>query len=113
MFVVKNIPEITVPVDINVPGEDAASRIFATWKLHTYDGVQERRAAIASGEMSDEQVTEADLVNLSDLSDEQGNKLDFTPELVAQLLQMTYVRTPLIQSWFVAQSGRSEAAAKN
>lgn len=113
MFIVKTIPEITVPVDIKVPGEEAVSRIYATWKLHSYDDVQERRAAITSGELSDEQITESDLVNLSDLSDEQGNKLDFTPELVAQLLQITYVRLPLIQSWFAAQQGRSEAAVKN
>lgn len=113
MFVIKNVPEITVPVDIHVPGEEPVSRIYATWKLHSYNGAQERTEAIRRGEVTDEQVVTDDLVNLSDLSDEQGNAVAFTPELALQLLQMTYVRVPLVTSWYAAQQGRSEAVAKN
>ncbi|GAA3704359.1 hypothetical protein GCM10022421_08970 [Oceanisphaera sediminis] len=111
-FVIKNVPEITVPVDIQVPGEPEKSRIHATWKLYGYDDAQTRIAAIHKGEVTDEQLTE-DLINIGDLSDEQGQPVAFSPELARKLLQMTYVRIPLINSWFSAQQCRAEAAAKN
>lgn len=113
MFVIKKIPDIQVPVDIQVPGELEKSRIQATWKLHGFDEANARIKAIQAGEVTDQQLIAEDLINLGDLSDEQGQPASFTPELARQLLQMTYVRIPLINSWFTAQQCRAEAAAKN
>lgn len=113
MFVIKTIPDITVPVDIQVPGEETASRIYATWKLHDFDEAQRRMQAIQRNDITDEQLVADELINLSDLSDEQGQPVAYTPEVAKRLLQMTYVRIPLMSSWFIAQQGRNEAAAKN
>lgn len=113
MLIIKTIPEITVPVDVQVPGEAELSRIQATWKLHGFDEANARVKAIHAGEIDDQQLVAEDLLGLADVKDEQGKDLAFTPELVVQLMQMTYVRQPLIGSWFAAQSCRAEAAAKN
>lgn len=113
MFVIKTIPDVTVPVDIHVPGEASASRIYATWKLHAFDAAQKTIHAIKSSEITDIQLVDDDLINITELSDEKGQTVAYTPEVAKQLLQMTYVRQPLINSWFAAQQGHSEAAVKN
>lgn len=112
-FVIKTIPDITVPVDIQVPGEPEKSRIYATWKLYGFDEANARIRQTHTGEVNDQQLVAEDLLSLSDLKDEQGNAVEFTPELARQLLQITYVRLPLINSFFTAQQCRVEAAAKN
>ncbi|MGP7732931.1 hypothetical protein [Oceanimonas smirnovii] len=113
MLIIKTIPDITVPVDIHVPGDAEPSRIQATWRLYEYDAARERTDKIAAGELTDEQVVAEDLLGLSGLFDEQGKPLAFTPELAQKLIKATYIRVPLSRSWFAAQACRTEAAAKN
>ncbi|WP_375058418.1 hypothetical protein [Zobellella sp. DQSA1] len=113
MLIIKDVQTITVPVDILVPGDEAPSRVQATWKLYDYTPAQDRLAAIRAGEITDEQLLTEDLLDLAPLKDAAGNSLKYTPELGLQLLEKTYIRMPLIQSWFPAQAGRAEAAAKN
>ncbi|MFP2768036.1 hypothetical protein [Oceanisphaera sp. KMM 10153] len=113
MLIIKTIPDITVPVDIQVPGEAEPSRIQATWKLYDYDEAQARIDKINAQKLDDAQLVADDLRGLSELFDEQGQPVAFTPELAQQLLKKTYVRIPLVRSWFFAQNCRTEAAAKN
>lgn len=113
MFVIKAVPEITVPVDIHVPGETAVSRVYATWKLHSFDDAQDKIKAIQLNQVTDDSVVNDDLISLSELYDEQGKPVAYSSDVAKQLLQITYVRIPLMNSWFAAQQGRSEAAEKN
>lgn len=113
MLIIKEVPSITVPVDIRVPGEAEPSRVNATWKLYDYTPAQERVKAIHAGDITDEQLLAEDLLDLGPLTDAEGNPLKYSPELGRQLLEKTYIRVPLLQSWFPAQAGRAEAAAKN
>lgn len=113
MFVLKTIPDTQVDVTIQVPGDDKPSTITATWKLHKWDDFQERVKAMHAGDISDDTLVEEDLVSLEGIKDAEGQDLPYTPELAAQLLQISYVRRPLMASWFEAQNGRSKAAAKN
>lgn len=112
-FVLKAIPDTTLDVTIHVPGEEKPSTITATWKLHKWDQFQERVKAMQAGELDDDTLVEQDLINLSGVKDEKGSDIEYTPELAEQLLQLGYVRRPLMASWFEAQNGRSKAAAKN
>ena len=113
MFVLKPIPDTTVEVSIHVPGEDKPSTIEATWKLHKWDDFQARLQAIQDGELTDEQLVEEDLVTLSGIKNEAGEQIAYSKDVAAQLMQLGYVRRPLMASWFEAQNGRAKAAAKN
>lgn len=112
-FVLKQIPDITVPVTVQIPGEDEQSTIYAKWRLHPVSKTQELMCKQRAGELDDEALVEQDLLGLEGISDEKGNAIKFSKDLVAQLMDIAYVRKNLILSWFAAQQGRSEAAAKN
>lgn len=112
-FVLKKIADITVPVSVNVPGEAEPKTIYARWRLHP---VSESKAIMEqqrAGQLDDDALVKQDLLGLSGITDEDGNEVAFSEELVAQLMDTAYVRIPLGMSWFVAQQGRAEAAAKN
>jgi len=113
MFTLKTIPDHTVEVSIQVPGEETTSTIEATWKLHKWDDFQARIQAMQAGELTDEQLVEEDLINLAGIKNENGDSMAYSPDLAAQLMQLGYVRRPLMASWFEAQQGRNKAAAKN
>lgn len=112
-FVLKAVAAVSLDVSIQVPGEKEPSTITATWKLHKWDEFQARFSDMQAGTMTDEDLVEQDLVDLGGIRDEKGEPLPFNPELVQELLQLGYVRRPLIASWFEAQNGRAKAAAKN
>ncbi|RTR01938.1 hypothetical protein [Halomonas nitroreducens] len=112
-FVLKSVPDITVPVTIQVPGEAEAKTIEARWRLHPVSRTQELLEQQRLGELTDEALVGQDLLGLEGITDEAGEAVPFSDELVAQLLDIAYVRRPLVLSWFAAQQGRAEAAAKN
>lgn len=112
-FVIKKIATATVDVAIQVPGEQDTSTVQATWRLHAWDDFQARMEQMKAGKLTDEQLVEEDLHELAGVKDEQGKDLPLSPELAADLLQIGYVRRPLIASWYDAQMGRNQAAAKN
>ncbi|MCC5904092.1 MAG: hypothetical protein JJT87_19445 [Halomonas sp.] len=111
-LVLKKIPATTVDVPVQVPGEGKPSTIQATWKLHDWASYRAVVEAQQKGEKADEDLM-ADLEDISGIKDEKGKDVPFTKELLEQLMQTTYIRRPLILSWFAAQEGRSQAAAKN
>jgi hypothetical protein len=112
-FIIKQVPDITVPVDIQVPGEAETCRIEARWKLHGFDAARARIEAIQAGKVTDEQLVAEDLLSAGPFRQADGTEIPFSAELAQSLLQMTYVRMPLVQSWFAAQNCRQEASAKN
>jgi|GEM_PF-2890729 len=111
-LVLKKIPTTTVDVPVQVPGEEKPATIHATWKLHDWDTYRATVEAQQAGKKNDEELLD-DLEGVSGIKDENGNDMPFNKELVEQLMQATYIRRPLILSWFAAQEGRSQAAAKN
>ena len=111
-LVLKKIPTTTVDVPVQVPGEEKPATIQATWKLHDWDTYRATVEAQQKGEKHDEELLD-DLESVSGIKDENGNDMPFNKELVEQLMQTTYIRRPLILSWFAAQEGRSQDAAKN
>jgi len=113
MFQIQDITDIVVPVTIQVPGAEEPSTIRARWRLHPVSKSQEIMQSQRNGELTDEQLVEQDLLGLEDVTDADGNPVKFGKKLVAQLMDIPYVRRPLVLSWFQAQQGRGEAAAKN
>lgn len=111
-LILKKIETTTVDVPVQVPGEKKTATIQAEWKLHKWDEYRSIVDAQQAGKKKDEDLLE-DLVNVSGIKGEDKKDLPFDKGLVEQLMQETYIRRPLIMSWFAAQEGRSQAAAKN
>ena len=112
-FVLKTLEEITVPVTIHVPGSDEPSTIKARWRLHKVSEGQKIMEAQLHGKMSDDELVAKDLLGLEGITDEDGNEAKFDDALREQLMEIAYVRRPLVLSWFAAQQGRDQASAKN
>lgn len=113
MFVLKKIADVKDDIEIAIPGEKDASTITATWRLHT---VTETRATLDKQRedgLTDDELVKQDLLALDGVHDDKGEAIKLTDDLVAQLLDMPYVRPKLVQSWLKAQNGRAEHAAKN
>lgn len=113
MLVLKQVPDITVPVAIHVPGEAEPTTIHARWRLHPVSKTREIMDAQRIGDMDDDALVARDLLGLEGITNEDGETVAFSQELVGQLMEIAYIRRPLVMSWFAAQQGRSEAAAKN
>ncbi|WP_286903107.1 hypothetical protein [Vreelandella sedimenti] len=111
-LVLKKIPTTTVDVPVQVPGDKKPATLQAEWILHKWDKYREVVDASKTPDFKDEDLLE-DLKGLSGIKDEEGNDLLFNKALVEELMQETYIRRPLILSWFAAQEGRNQAAAKN
>lgn len=107
-FIVKDVPEITVDVEIRQPGRAEPDVFQATWKLHKRDARRAREEEMRNGDLSDEQLIERDLVSISEVRNEAGE-----PLTALQLLQYAHVERPLILSWFKAQECREASAQKN
>lgn len=112
-FTLKPITDIQVDVSIDVPGADKPSTLTARWRLHPFSEQQRIYDRQKNGEMTDDELVQTDLLDLQGVQDEAGESIDFTPELLSQLMDLPYVRRPLVLSWFQAQQGRAQAAAKN
>lgn len=111
-LVLKKIAATTVDVPVQVPGEDKPSTIQVTWKLHDWHSYRATVKAQQEGDKPDEDLLD-DLEDVSGIKDDKGKDVPFNKELLEQLMQATYIRRPLILSWFAAQEGRNQAAAKN
>ena len=112
-FTVVDVPEITVNVDVPVPGETDKSRITATWVLHKFDVYQEKNQQITAGLITDEQLVETDLISAGPFYNPEGEEIPYSKELMQSLLKKTYFRTALIRSWWKAQLCLEEQAEKN
>ncbi|WP_129138787.1 hypothetical protein [Modicisalibacter coralii] len=112
-FLLKEVTDITVPVTIQIPGEESTCKISARWRLHDVPDAQKRQEQMQKSELSEDQLVEEDLLDIEGMSDEKGKPLKLTKDIRDQLMRKAYIRRPLVLSWFAAQQGRGEAAAKN
>ncbi|WP_083004757.1 hypothetical protein [Halomonas sp. GT] len=112
-FVVKKYATHRVPVEIHVPDEEQPSTIHATWKLLPFSDYRETSKQLNLGKMDDSALVERDLISMDDLKDDKGKPLEFTPDLLEGLMELTFFRRALINSWVTAQECGPEARAKN
>lgn len=112
-FVKKQYATHRVPVTIHVPDEEKPSVIHATWKLLPFSEYRDTTKQLNLGQMDDPALVERDLVNLEGIKDEKGKPLDHSPELLGELMELTFFRRALINSWVDAQECAPEARAKN
>ncbi|RUR43370.1 hypothetical protein [Vreelandella populi] len=111
---IKLTSAVTITVDVPYTDPIQGAQTFqATWKLHKWDEYRGIVTAQQAGEKTDEDLME-DLVRLDGLKDsETKEQIAHCDELVDAAMSVTFMRRPLILSWFAAQEGRNQAAAKN
>ncbi|MBW5802048.1 hypothetical protein [Halomonas elongata] len=112
-FVVQEIPDIWVDVEIRTPGLEEPEALQARWRLHPFEDYKARLEKLQHGELGDEEIVEEDLLELAGAVTADGKDLPHCPELVAEVMNKTYARKALVLSWHKAQEGRAAAAAKN
>lgn len=103
-------------ITVDVPYTDpiqGAQTFQATWNLHKWSEYRSIVNAHQAGEKSDEDLLE-DLVRIDGVKDsETKEEIAHCDDLVNAVMDVTFMRRPLLLSWFAAQEGRNQAAAKN
>ncbi|WP_422102000.1 hypothetical protein [Vreelandella sp.] len=111
-FKITQAETVTVPVPYTDPIQ-GPKEFKATWKLHPWKEYRAIVDAQQAGTKADEELLE-DLVSLEGIEDsETKEKIQHCQALVDAAMSVTFIRRPLILSWFAAQEGRSRAATKN
>lgn len=110
-FVLKKSPTYTWPVTTHVPADDGKKLIQqfeATFAVMPLDKVAILTGA--AGTDIDGALLNEILVGWSDVKDDEGNDVPFTPETRDQALALPYVRTALFAAY---QDSISGAKRKN
>lgn len=116
MLTLKEIPDVAIDVPIDVPGDDGTatqSTITVRYKLRKVSETKAMFAAPEDERPDDDTLMQRDIVDIQNVKDADGNALEFSPELLAQLMDLPYVRPALIRGWMDVQSNRAAHAEKN
>lgn len=98
MFKILNNPTFTHEVEINVPADGGYDRqsLKATFKVL---GADELGLFDTSGNQGQKDFLKAVIVKLDDLMDEEGRALSYNDKLRDKLLELFYVRIPLLEAY--------------
>ena len=115
-FVVAPKDTIRLKINIDEPQDEGTVRkhfLRITYKKLPVDEAKKVMADVRDDLVSDDDILERYVTNIEEAKDENGDDLPFTPELLAALSQMEYVREPLINGFMQVQFGREKLRAKN
>ena len=115
-FKLKQIPDVTLEVPIDVPGDYGKTSRHSIKVRYRLRSVAEQRAvfeAPAEQRPSDDELMAADVLGITDIKDADGEPLPFNEDLLEQLMDIAYVRAALVQGWLKAQAGAPASAEKN
>lgn len=112
-FVLKKVASVTVDVDIEVPGNKHDSRIRVEYRLRSVTEQQEVFESKNSKRITDDELMQSDIINITGIKDESGAAIPFSSELLAQLMDIIYIRKPLIAGWMRVQAGAVGETEKN
>jgi hypothetical protein len=115
-FQIKPVNSIKEKVIIQVPKDLGRSKqcdIVVEFKKLPVSEAKKLLEDSASGELNDDEVLHENIIDITGLIDEEGGKLDYTPEILPVLLEMEYARRPIIKKFMEVIVGREAAKAKN
>jgi|GEM_PF-4865014 len=108
--------EITVPVPRG-KGKFADKKMLVTYRLRPAAEMREFWETAADERPTDDQLMRADILGVTRVTDviEVEGDLEAveTPDLVDALMDVPYIRGPLIQGWGDTQNNRKVHAEKN
>jgi hypothetical protein len=116
MFKIKAVTSIKEKIIIQEPkdlGRSKQSDIVVEFKKLPVSETKQLLEDSARGEMNDDQVLSANIINIDGLIDEDGNKVEYSADVLPELLEMEYVRRPMIKKFMEVVVGREALKAKN
>jgi hypothetical protein len=115
-FIIKKITSIKEKIIIEVPtdlGKTKRSEIFVEYKKLPVSETKKLLEDSATGDANDDDVLRENIINIEGLLDEDKSKVPYDSEILDQLLEMEYVRRPLIKKFMEVIVGREALKAKN
>jgi len=115
-LVVKQIASIKEKVQILVPtdlGRSTKSDIVVEFRKLPVSETKSVLEAAESKELNDEEVLHQNIINIEGLLDEDKKQIEFTPDILDTLLEMEYVRRPLVSKFMEVCVGREVLKRKN
>ena len=116
MFKLKKIPDVTLEVPIDVPGDHGKSSrhtIRVKYRLLSVTEQKEVFEAPDHQRPTDDALMARDVLDILDVKDEAGEPMAYSEELLEQMMDIPYVRASLVKGWLRAQAGAPESAEKN
>ncbi|MFZ6644419.1 phage tail assembly chaperone [Undibacterium sp. TJN25] len=108
MFVIATTPTFTVPVRVDIIGDNNKTKtsIFKAKFLRLEQNeMDEMRDAINDKTMTDQQVVDKVLVGWEDVTDAAGQPVEFTPDNLTALLAIFPTRHSIVRTYFDTVSG--------
>ncbi|MGB3407094.1 MAG: hypothetical protein WBA67_06330 [Jannaschia sp.] len=99
MFKIDRNPVMTFPVDIHVPGQDAPETMRIAAKAMSFTDLD---AHDVSTREATTEFLRFVIVDLLDVVEEDGTPLDYTTALRDELLDLPWVRSPIVRAYFNA-----------
>lgn len=115
-FKIKAVTSIKEKIIIQEPkdlGRSKQSDITVEFKKLPVSATKQLLEDSARGEMNDDQVLSENIINIEGLIDEDGGKIEYSIDVLPELLEMEYVRRPLIKKFMEVIVGREALKAKN
>jgi hypothetical protein len=115
-FTIKAVTSIKEKIIIEVPadlGRTKRSEIVVEYKKLPVSETKKLLEDSAAGNANDDEVLRDNIINIDGLLDEDKNKVPYDSETLDLLLEMEYVRRPLIKKFMEVIVGREALKAKN
>ncbi len=115
-FVIKQVTSIKEKIIIEIPtdlGRLKRAEIVVEYRKLPVSETKKLLEDSAAGEANDDEVLRENIINIDGLLDEDKNKVPYNDDVLDQLLEMEYVRRPLIKKLMEVVVGRGALQAKN
>jgi len=115
-FIVKPVATIKEKVTIEEPtdmGKTKKSHIVVEFKKLPFSESKQLLENSQNGDVNDDDVLRDNIINVDGLLDEEKTKIDYSDDVLEQLLEMEYVRRPLITKFMEVLVGREALKRKN
>lgn len=110
------VAQVEQDVRIQVPvgkGRFTEHSISVTYKLLPASTMRAFYETPADERETDDEIMQRDVLDIRGVKGEDGKEIEFSSELLAQMMDVSYMRTAIIQGWGDTQTNRERHAAKN
>lgn len=126
-YVFKKIPDITLDVPVEVPGMPKNAKpptLKVKYRLLSVDEQKAVFEAPKGEQIHDDELMARDILDFpggvtwQDVDDDgvtvgKAYQREFSQDFLAELMNISYMRTALVQGWLKAQAGMTASAEKN
>ena len=112
MFKLAPVETIRMKVNIQIPGDDNKTKTKSDFSvIFKRRNVEERKEILdvindEDQTLVDDDVLAKDIISIEGVVDANDEAVVYAPELLDQLLNMDYVRKPLMEAWIQVNMGQ-------